>query len=247
MSDSTSMLEIQAVSKAFGGIQALSDCSLAVEKGKITGLIGPNGSGKTTLFNAVTGYERVDGGDIRYEGRSIKDWTPDRVFALGIGRTFQLTRIFPRLTVLENVHVAAPRSGVRGLLRRWSSAHEQRQAVEILEFVGIAHLKDLPAENLSYGQKKLLEFAFILIADPQVILLDEPAGGVNPTMINQLADRIRTLNQRGVTFLVVEHNMEFVMGLCDTVAVMHRGTTIAAGTPAEVRANPAVLDAYLGD
>jgi neutral amino acid transport system ATP-binding protein len=242
-----SMLEVRAVSKAYGGIQALSDCSLSVEKGKVTGLIGPNGSGKTTLFNVVTGYDRVDAGEIRYEGRSIKNWTPDRIFGLGIGRTFQLTRIFPRLTVLENVHVAAPRTGGRGLLSRWSSPREQRQALDILDFVGIARLKDVPAENLSYGQKKLLEFAFILIAEPQVILLDEPAGGVNPTMINLLADRIRTLNRRGITFLVVEHNMEFVMGLCDTVAVMHRGTKIAEGTPAAVRANPAVLEAYLGD
>lgn len=179
--------------------------------------------------------------------RFISNSPPDKVFRLGIARTFQLTRIFPRLTVLENMHVAAQRNDLKGLLSRWSSTREQEHALELLNFVGLTELKDMPAGNLSYGQKKLLEFAFVLIAEPQVILLDEPAGGVNPTMINYLADRIRTLNQRGVTFLVVEHNMEFVMGLCDKVMVMHRGTRIAEGAPAEVRANPAVLEAYLGD
>ena len=145
------------------------------------------------------------------------------------------------------MHVAAQREGARALLSRWSSTHEQKRAVELLDFVGLTKLKEMPAANLSYGQKKLLEFAFVLIAEPQVILLDEPAGGINPTLITQLAERIRTLNTQGVTFLVVEHNMEFVMGLCNTVTVMHRGATIAAGTPQEVRANPAVLEAYLGD
>ena len=242
-----SLLTVQNVSKSFGGIQALNTCSLSVEEGSITGLIGPNGSGKTTLFNVITGYEQVDTGTIQYSNHTITNARPDKVFRLGIGRTFQLTRIFPRLTVMENMHVAAQREGARALLSRWSSTHEQQRALELLEFVGLTKLKDMPAANLSYGQKKLLECAFVLIAAPKVILLDEPAGGINPTLINQLAERIRTLNKQGVTFLVVEHNMEFVMGLCEKITVMHRGTTIAEGTPQEVRSNPAVLEAYLGD
>jgi neutral amino acid transport system ATP-binding protein len=242
-----SMLEAQNLSKAFGGIHALDTCSISVEQGTITGLIGPNGSGKTTLFNVITGYEKIDEGTVRFNGQAITNSTPDKVFRLGIGRTFQLTRIFQRLTVIENMHVAAQREGIREVLSRWSSIHEQQRALELLDFVGLTQLKDMPAANLSYGQKKLLEFAFVLVAEPQVILLDEPAGGINPTMINYLADRIRTLNKSGVTFLVVEHNMEFVMGLCDTVTVMHRGSKIAEGTPQEVRNNPAVLEAYLGD
>ncbi len=241
-----SFLEIRAVSKAFGGVHALQDCSLQVEQGTITGLIGPNGSGKTTLFNVITGYERVDAGEVSFDGRAITNKRPDEIFGLGIGRTFQLTRVFARLTVLENMHVALPRT-VRGLLKHWGSAEEQRRALDLLDFVKLTHLKDEPAGNLSYGQKKLLEFALILVAQPRVILLDEPAGGVNPTMINDLAGIIRTLNEeKHITFLVVEHNMEFVMNLCHTVNVMHRGTTIAEGPPSEVRNNAAVLDAYLG-
>ncbi len=242
-----SLLEAQDVSKAFGGIQALNTCSISVEQGSITGLIGPNGSGKTTLFNVMTGYERIDSGQVRFQGQTITNAAPDKVFRLGMGRTFQLTRVFPRLTVLENMHVAAQRNDLKGLLSRWSSTHEQERALELLDFVGLTKLKNLPAGNLSYGQKKLLEFAFVLIAEPRVILLDEPAGGINPTMINYLTDRIRTLNEHGTTFLIVEHNMEFVMGLCHKIMVMHRGTKIAEGTPVEVRANPAVLEAYLGD
>jgi ABC-type branched-subunit amino acid transport system ATPase component len=242
------LLDVQNVSKAFGGNQALSDCSVAVEQSSITGLIGPNGSGKTTLFNVITGYERADTGEIRFDGRTITGETPDKVFGLGIGRTFQLTRVFTRLTVLENMHIALPRKeGIRELLKHWGPSQEQCQALDLLNFVGLTPLKNMPAGTLSYGQKKLLEFALILVAQPQVILLDEPAGGINPTMVNELAHRIRTLNeQKNITFLVVEHNMEFVMGLCDTVNVMHRGTKIAEGPPDTVRKNPAVLDAYLG-
>src|SRR5438105_11993538 len=234
-----SLLEAQGISKAFGGIQALDTCSISVEQGSITGLIGPNGSGKTTLFNVMTGYERVDSGQVRFQGQTITNASPARVFRLGVGRTFQLTRIFPRLTVLENMHVAVQRNDLKGLLSRWSSSNEQRRALELLDFVGLTALKDLPAGNLSYGQKKLLEFAFVLIAEPKVILLDEPAGGINPTMVNHLSDRIRDLNKRGVTFLLVEHNMEFVMGLCDRMTVLHRGPKIAEGKTEEVRKNPA--------
>jgi neutral amino acid transport system ATP-binding protein len=241
------ILEAVGVSKVYGGIHALACCSFAVTEGSIAGVIGPNGSGKTTLFNVITGYDRPDAGSISFNGRSIHRTTPDRVFRLGIGRTFQLTRIFPRLTVLENMHVAAQRTGIRELLGRWSSTHEQRRALELLGFVGLAPLKDMPAATLSYGQKKLLEFAFVLISEPRMILLDEPAGGVHPTLIQQLTERIRSLNTQGVTFLVVEHNMEFVMGLCESVTVLHRGATIAQGPPSAVRNNPAVLAAYLGD
>jgi ABC-type branched-subunit amino acid transport system ATPase component len=243
----TMLLEAKNVSKSYGGIHALDGCSIAVEQGTIAGLIGPNGSGKTTLFNVITGYERADGGEVRFDNAVITNQKPEKVFQLGIGRTFQLSRIFPRLTVMENMHVAKQRKGAAGLFSRWSSSHEQRQALELLDFVGITNLKDTPAGNLSYGQKKLLEFAFILIAEPQVILLDEPAGGVNPTLINHLADRIKVLNEQGITFLIVEHDMEFVMSICDKVTVLHRGETIATGTAEEVQKNAAVLEAYLGD
>ena len=241
-----SLLEVQDVSKSYGGIRALDRCSISVHPGSVTGLIGPNGSGKTTLFNVITGYDQVEQGEISFDGKHLKKSKPDQVFRLGLGRTFQLTRIFPRLTVLENMHVAAQRQGTWALWGRWSSSHEQERALELLDFVGLTSLKDVPAANLSYGQKKLLEFAYILVADPSMILLDEPAGGVNPTMINHLAERIRTLNKQGVTFLVVEHNMEFVMGLCNPIMVMHHGAKIAEGSPEEIRKNPIVLEAYLG-
>ena len=239
-------VRVSGLRKSYGSLQALAGVDIEIRRGEVFGLLGPNGSGKTTLFNVITGYERVDTGEIRFDGRAITGETPARIFGLGIGRTFQLTRIFPHLTVLENMHVALPRN-IGGLLKHWGSSQEQRQALDLLDFVSLTSLKNEQAGNLSYGQKKLLEFALILVAQPQMILLDEPAGGVNPTMVNELARGIRTLNrQKNITFLVVEHNMEFVMGLCHTVNVMHRGTKIAEGPPQVVRKNPAVLDAYLG-
>src|SRR2546429_6215076 len=156
-----SLLEAQNISKAFGGIHALDACSITVEQGTITGLIGPNGSGKTTLFNVITGYEKVDAGTVRLSGQAITNARPDKVFRLGIGRTFQLTRIFPRLTVMENIHIAARRERLNELFSRWSLTHEQRQALELLDLVNLSSHKNEPAGNLSYGQKKLLEFAII--------------------------------------------------------------------------------------
>lgn len=242
------LLEATGVCKSFGGLQALTDTSLSVEEGQLAGLIGPNGSGKTTLFNVMTGYERCSEGEIRLRGESITRATPERVFALGVGRTFQITRLFFRLSVLENMLVATQRheGWIRSAVRGAGSTAERRRALELLEFVGLARLADTPAGNLSYGQRKLLELASLLVADPAVLLLDEPTAGVNPTLINQLTERIRELNRAGKTFLVVEHNMEFVMGLCEQVTVLHQGRTLVKGTPDEVRANPAVLDAYLG-
>ena len=244
----TTLLSASGVSRAFGGLQALSLCNLEVEKGSITGLIGPNGSGKTTLFNVITGYVKPDVGTVTFDGQDITNARPDAVFSLGVGRTFQLTRIFSRITVLENMLIATQHdeSWLRGLLRSKSSKVEVDNAMELLDFVGIARLADLQAGALSYGQRKLLELAYVLVADPDVILLDEPAGGVNLTLINGIAEKIRALNAAGKTFLIVEHNMEFVMSLCDRVTVMHQGSNLVSGTPAEVRANPLVLDAYLG-
>ena len=244
----TTLLSVERVSKSFGGLRALSECSISVEKGSIAGLIGPNGSGKTTLFNVITGYEKPDAGSVRIEGAEITRARPSRVFALGVGRTFQITRIFARITVLENMLVATQRDEgwLRGLTRSKSSKSELAAAMEWLDFVGISRLSGQPAGSLSFGQRKLLELAYVLVADPDVILLDEPAGGVNLTLINDIAEKIRTLNKSGKSFLIVEHNMEFVMNLCDRVTVMHQGADLVSGTPSEIRSNPIVLDAYLG-
>ena len=244
----TALLRAEGVAKAFGGVQALQDCTGEVEQGTIAGLIGPNGSGKTTLFNIMTGYERVDSGDVYLGDKKITNRPPQRVFALGIGRTFQLTRIFPRLTVLENMLIAAQHGGgrARNPLARAGGNAERRRAIELLEFTGIADHTGALADTLSYGQRKLLELSYVLVADPAIVLLDEPAGGVNPSLIQHLAGRIRELNAAGKTFLIVEHNMDFVMDLCDSVTVLDYGTVLAAGPPSIVREDPRVLDAYLG-
>ena len=244
----SAMLEVRGIARAFGGVKALNGVDLTVERGSITGLIGPNGSGKTTLFNVITGYVTPDSGTVRFEGVDITRSKPNQVFALGIGRTFQLTRIFSRLSVLENMLVATQRkeSWLRGLTRGMSWSDELESAMEWLKFVGLDGKSHLEAGALSYGQRKLLELAYVLVANPDVIMLDEPAGGVNLTLINEIGEKIQALNEQGKTFLVVEHNMEFVMKICHTVTVMHQGTDLTSGPPAQVRSNPAVLDAYLG-
>jgi neutral amino acid transport system ATP-binding protein len=233
----TVLLRTDGVHKSFGGVRALDTCSIEVGEGTVTGLIGPNGSGKTTLFNVITGYEKADSGEVYLADRRITNIAPDKVFALGIGRTFQLTRIFPSLTVMENMLVASQhhRAGAR------------KRAIEQLEFVGIAGYHASLAGTLSYGQRKLLELAYVLVADPAIVLLDEPAGGVNLSLVNHIAARIRELNAAGKTFLIVEHNMEFVMGLCHQVTVLDSGTVVAAGPPDIVRTDRRVLDAYLGE
>jgi len=231
------LLRTDGVHKSFGGVRALDTCSIEVGEGTVTGLIGPNGSGKTTLFNVITGYAKADSGDVYLADRRITNLAPDKVFALGIGRTFQLTRIFPSLTVMENMLVASQhhRAGAR------------KRAIEQLEFIGIAGYHAALAGTLSYGQRKLLELAYVLVADPAIILLDEPAGGVNLSLVNHIVTRIRELNAAGKTFLIVEHNMEFVMGLCHQVTVLDSGTVVAAGPPDVVRTDRRVLDAYLGE
>lgn len=247
----SALLRTEGVTKAFGGVQALSEASIEVDEGSIAGLIGPNGSGKTTLFNVITGYERVDTGQVYLGGRQITNAAPDKVFAAGIGRTFQLTRVFSRLTVMENMIVAAQhheagQGRLRNPFARAGGAATRRRAMELLEFTSIASHAGALAETLSYGQRKLLELSYVLMASPSIVLLDEPAGGVNPTLITMIADRIRQLNEQGTTFLIVEHNMDFVMGLCDQVTVLDYGTAVVSGPPSVVRTDPKVLDAYLG-
>jgi branched-chain amino acid transport system permease protein len=240
------LLEVKGLVKRFGGLRAVDGCSFDVQRGSITGLIGPNGSGKTTVFNLIDNTIPLDAGTITFDGQRI-DALPSWSRAhRGLGRTFQITRLFRDMTVLENV-VAAQRSfSLSDLTHIAVSGREANTAEELLDFVGMRDFKDQPARALSYGQQKLVEFAQILMLDPKLILLDEPAGGINPVLINRMAEMVRELNAGGTTFLIVEHNMPFVLDLCDRVHVLNRGTTIATGRPDEIQANPAVIEAYLG-
>jgi len=241
------LLSTTGISRRFGGIQAVQDCNISVQPNSITGLIGPNGSGKTTLFNLITGVYAPDEGDAFFNEKRITNLPSSKICHEGLSRTFQITRLFWEMTVLENMIVPIRQVGLRSLLGPDMFNEEIERAMGLLERVGLTHLRDERARKLSFGQQKLLEFAAILMADPIMVLLDEPAGGVNPTMIRFIMDLIHELNQKGMTFLVVEHNMGVVMELCNHVIVMDQGTKLAEGTPDEIQANPAVLDAYLGN
>jgi neutral amino acid transport system ATP-binding protein len=240
------LLAVEGLTKSFGGIRALDDCGFEIADGSVAALIGPNGSGKTTAFNVITGYQLADAGRLAFRGRSVRRPDPCRLQRLGLARTFQQARVFPGLSVLENVVLARHQSW-RTLLRRRVPGADRRRAEEILDEFGLAAYGDMPAGILSYGQRKLLEFASVLMGEPLLVLLDEPTAGVNPIMVETMEQHIRQRHAQGVTFLIVAHEMPFVMRLCDPVIVLDRGRPIACAPPGEIQNDPRVLDAYLGD
>jgi neutral amino acid transport system ATP-binding protein len=240
------LLAVEGLTKSFGGVRALDDCSFEIAEGSVSALIGPNGSGKTTAFNVITGYQPADSGSLAFRGRAVRHPDPCRLQRAGLARTFQQARVFAGLTVLENV-VLGRNQAWHALLRRRVAGPDRRRAEDLLDEFGLAAHGGVPAGRLSYGQRRLLEFASVLMAEPALILLDEPTAGINPIMVEAIEQHIRQRNAQGVTFLVVEHEMKFVMRLCDPVIVLDRGRPIACAAPEKVQDDPRVLDAYLGD
>ena len=251
---STILLTVENVTKRFGGVMAVDRCSLHIRRGTITGLIGPNGAGKTTLFNIIAGVYRPDAGHVWFEGERIDGLPPHRIFARQIARTFQIARELKRMTVLENLLLVPGQQLGDNLGHAWfhpRQVQQQEQALraraeEVLQRVKLHYLRHEYAGNLSGGQKKLLELARTMMSDATFILLDEPGAGVNPTLLQELVGHIQRLQNMGRTFLLIEHDMDLVMEICNPVIVMSHGRTLMEGTPLQVRSDPRVMEAYLG-
>lgn len=248
------LLVASGLCKSFGGIKAVNDAEIQVAQGSITGLIGPNGAGKTTLFNLLSNFIRPDKGRVIFDGEQIQDLQPHQIAQMGMVRTFQVARVLSRLSVLENMLLAAQKQTGENFWKVWLQPQlvlqEERQlrerAMTILESVGLEKKAQDYAGALSGGQRKLLEMGRALMTNPKLILLDEPAAGVNPTLIKEICDRIVNWNREGMTFLIIEHNMDVIMSLCDRVCVLAEGRNLAVGTPKEIQSNSQVLEAYLG-
>lgn len=242
------LLEIHSLSKHFFQLRAVNEVSFGVESGELLGLIGPNGSGKTTVFNCVTGILPVTGGQVYFKGEDITDSNPDTIYHRGVARTFQLIQLFPQMTVLDNMLMAGQERKGTMLSRLLSrgETEETERALRLLEYLDLFEAKDGLAANLSFGEQKILDFGMALMSQPEVVLLDEPMAGVNPTVIKRLVGYIRDLNKQGNTFVVIEHNMQVVMSLCQRIVVLSQGEKIAEGTPDEIQKNPLVMEAYFG-
>ncbi len=244
-----SVLSVRNIAKSFGGIRAVDDVSFDVQPGEILGLIGPNGSGKSTLFNCILGQLEPDTGQVQVKGRDVSNMRASELNKLGVGRTFQQLSVFPKMTVLDNIILAGQEHHGSMLSRLFgpSDAGLTEEAEKLIAFFRLGHLRDTLAGSLSYGQQKLVDAAMAFMAGPSLVLLDEPAGGVNLTMLGSLKERLAAYNaEHGTTFVVIEHNMEFVMSLCTRIIVLAEGRIIAEGSPNEIRSNQTVIDAYLG-
>ncbi len=242
------IIEVKDVSKSYGGVKANTDISIDVEKGGITGLIGPNGSGKTTLFNSIVGYHPIDKGSIKFEGAEISKMPVQDIARLGLLRTFQQTRIYGDMNCVENMLISLPHRKMTLREAFTTNTREDHERAEhLLDFVGLHEKRFLRSGSLSFGQQKLLEFAMALMNEPTVLLLDEPTAGINPTLINGLIDRLKRANSEfGITLFIIEHNMRVIMNMADRIYCLAHGELLAAGTPAEIQNDQRVVDAYLG-